>query len=615
MSNTRALEIIENSAHPWESFNTIFGDHTSILDDLFNRGVRTNLEGYVKTNSNFEIQFCKIQLDPVRASNTHRIHVLQGKIGRGKSTFVDYCRKVVMPDLYGDELLILFVDLQTFDIDNTDIKLRNKIIECIEEILLIRFFNSDLYKLQRVFIEHFGYPNISPIDTINIYTNIKTVDTLIKFINDFISHETFKISGILLILDNVDENPKEVIKICDILIKDLIKICENKLKLVPFTVLVPVRDYNANSFSHTQKVNNTNLRNVEANKIIFNKIILLKNQIVLNTRLDYQDIIDYHVRVDGISRIQQKVIVISKDDLVNYLDSFADSLFKSNDGDVYEILHQLSAGNLKILIANVFNILHSNKLPLSLLFRKYFIDRDLHTINEIDEPFTVENVIECLLSIHFPYFTHLESHIINLFNCNNSSNPKEFRDQLVLVKIICAANNIGSFTVNNIKGIFEQYSYSLKLVERGLKLCFENGILETDIGIRLSHLDNEHTQIRLSSLGNVYLYYLLTNITYFQYVCEDTYLPDDYVIPILTKYSNGNFHGSRENRILSGIKLCEYLINVLEKERQIIENNLNKSYDSFLEIFGYPASSKNYPFQDKLRIIINSANRKLYSNA
>lgn len=123
----------------------------------------------------------------------------------------------------------------------------------------------------------------------------------------------------------------------------------------------------------------------------------------MNTRADYQEIIDYHVRVDGISRIQQKVIIISKDDLVNYLDSFADSLFKSNDGDVYEILNQLSSGNLKILIANVFNILHSNKLPLSLLFRKYFIDKELHNINELGEPFTVDNVIECLLSIHFPF--------------------------------------------------------------------------------------------------------------------------------------------------------------------------------------------------------------------
>lgn len=151
----------------------------------------------------------------------------------------------------------------------------------------------------------------------------------------------------------------------------------------------------------------------------------------------------------------------------------------------------------------------------------------------------------------------------------------EFRDQLVLLKLICAANNIGSFTLNYIKSIFEQYNYSIKLVEKGLKLCFENGILETDIGIRLSHLDNE-SQIRLSPLGNVYLYYLLGNITYFQYVCEDTYLPEKFVIPILEKYSNANFHGSKENRILSGIKLCEYLIIILEKEKQIIENSLKR---------------------------------------
>lgn len=278
MSSIRALDVIENSAHPWESFNTIFGDHTSILDDLFNRGVRTNLECYVKTNSNFEIQFCKIQLDPVRVSNTHRTHVLQGKIGRGKSTFVDYCRKVVLPDLFGEELLILFVDLQTFDIYNTDIKLRIKIIESIEEILIIRIFDSNLYKFHGEFVKHFGYPDISPIETIGIYNSIKSIETLIKFVNDIIANGVLKISGIILILDNVDENPKEIIKISDILIKDLVKICENKLKRVPLTVLVPVRDYNANSFSHTHKVNNTNLRNVEANKIIFNKIKQLKNK-------------------------------------------------------------------------------------------------------------------------------------------------------------------------------------------------------------------------------------------------------------------------------------------------------------------------------------------------
>ena len=597
MANTRALSFIEDSSHPWESFNTILGDHTSVMDDLFNRGVRTDLKTYVGHKDGFEYQFCKTQLKPIRKSKLHRIHLLKGKIGRGKSTFIDYCRKIVLPELYGESLMQIFVNAHSFEVNKTKRALKGKVLEGLEDFLRETIFHKSELELNKKFVDFLGGDISNQIEVIQFYETKISIKWMFWFINKLVDEGLLNIKGILITIDNIDENPKCVIKKADVFVKDLVKKANTYLKSIPLTILVPVRNYNAEAHFFTYKENNTDLRNTEEYKVVYAKIKELKKRIRVNAQFpDIAEVYNYIVRVDGILSSKQGVIVVRSENITDFLESFAELLFNSSDGKTLRLLSELSAGNLKILVGNVFNLLHSNKLPLSLLFQKHFLPDEAKQYTPI-EPFTEDTVIECLLSIHFPYYTWNESHIMNLCNCNNSNKPNDFHDHLVLFRVVLAAKSLGSYTVNYICKLLKKYGYHEKLVIIALRKCFNYGIFDTDYGVKLSHLDFSKTKISLSSIGELYVGNFMKNITYYQYVCEDTYLPEKHLVPIFNKYPHETYHGSREERIMSGIKLCEYLIELLNLEKKSIENK-NQVYDSFTETFGYPTITKNVPLQD-----------------
>lgn len=409
-----------------------------------------------------------------------------------------------------------------------------------------------------------------------------------------IQEEKIEIDGLLIIIDNIDENPKEVVKSCDIFVKELIKVANKFIISIPLTILVSVREYNAKAYFYTHKHINTDLRNVQEHKVIYQKIRLLKEKIKINTNYpSITKIVDYNILIDGKFELKQKIIPISSNNVLNFLEDFAKYLFDTKDKKANAFLKKLSAGNMKILVANVFNLLHSNKLPLSELFEKHFIPNSSRDYKNLSEPFDLDTVLECLLSVHYPYFTSRESQIMNLFNITNSGTYGDFQEILGILRILLYLKNTGGKTVAEIlTTLHKRYRYDDLKIEMALKKCFEYGIFETMYGVKKSQLDENTSKISLSTIGETYLDTLMWELIYYQYMCEDTYIDEQYYIPISEKYpDNINRRGSKNQRIQSALNLIHFIKKQELNELKFIEG-LGVSTQHYLDLVGVKVKGK-----------------------
>uniref|UniRef100_UPI00273BF45F hypothetical protein n=1 Tax=Emticicia oligotrophica TaxID=312279 RepID=UPI00273BF45F len=206
MSKIRALDVVDNGNHNWSQFNSLFGKYTSFIDDVFSKGgVRTNLDFYVNQGDDFEEKFCEEFLNPIRNPTTHKIHILTGKVGSGKSTFIDYCRKKVLPQLFPN-IIILFLDVEAYkDREEVDIRYEKNFIKTVEIALIPKFFKT-LFDFKKEFVKSLGFTTKNQRDISDIYGNEISIEKILKFLDNIKFRNDSTFGGILVIIDNIDEN-------------------------------------------------------------------------------------------------------------------------------------------------------------------------------------------------------------------------------------------------------------------------------------------------------------------------------------------------------------------------------------------------------------------------
>ncbi|MFQ5752596.1 MAG: hypothetical protein ACE5HI_11420 [bacterium] len=584
----RPLDDVESRHHDWEDFNSLFGEHTPIVDDIFNRGVRTDLDCYVPTRNNFEYTFCKEHLGLDRTSATHRIYFLKGQVGRGKSTFVDYCRHQVIPQIYGKNVITFFLDMEAFVTESIDEELAKRLIQTIEDRLVVSYYDGSSLKFKTDFIRYLHYKTTTERDIVEIYARELNLSNLIRFVDIMQLDKSLPSNGsnggVLIILDNIDENASSVISRVASFVHQLINICNALCTKKAFTILVTVRDYNAESYYRTVKYPITDMRAVDVEELIRRRLRVLSDRLKASYK-EKTKTLEYTITADT-ERFQARTVTITKNNLIPFLEDVIQSIFTSRDRKVMQLLENLAAGNLKMIIGNVFNLLYSCKLPLSDLFKKHFRIPELKEY-QIAEPFKIDVVLECLLAVHQPFYCARESLIMNLFNCANSDAENDFHDVLIIPRILCFINNTPHPTVRVIKGKFNKYKYTPENIERALAKCFKYGLFETSYGVKLNQLDPRKSKIDLSIVGKTYMNHLMKEVTYYQYVCEDTYLPEGY-IPIWHKYPNKRGDpGSKKLRLEGARQLIKFIKSQEKLELDFIKNQLKLDIDNYLANYSF----------------------------
>jgi hypothetical protein len=97
-------------------------------------------------------------------------------------------------------------------------------------------------------------------------------------------------------------------------------------------------------------------------------------------------------------------------------------------------------------------------------------------------------------------------------------------------------------------------------IQKALNFC----LLNTSVGTKIEHM-NQKTLIELSSSGKYIIENSITDHRYLCYICEDTFMDKQYIVPIEKKYTKGQCAGNlvaiyqAVSQFLSFLKEEEYL--------------------------------------------------------
>ena len=533
----RALDSIEKGAHPWRfGHNRIFKNYIQITDEVFNKGgTQVDLDYYIPRGMSGTESFEKYVADILCGSRkdiSSEVQIIKGNVGIGKTTFINYLRKKEIPNSY-DDVCSLYFDLTTFH-DDTLSELRKLLIKNLEAFITDKVFENNTYEMKREFIKNIKkYPVDDPVKIAEIYNyEMREYDDLLQILDRaHLTNKQFNVIKLIFIFDNIDENSRKSIRIITEFVAELHKSCL-KLKTISGTLVLCLREYN-HKYASTIVVDPIIMRAVDCQATMKKKLEELNDKIRESTK----EFSDYIFERELVT----KLITVTPENVTQFLDQLIDYIFRPENIGLVETFQKLSSNNLKYLSAHLFNFLQSKRLPLSFMF-KFIYEKDTRLLSY--DLMTRETLIECLMAIHYHCFDIKTSLILNIFNLNDSYSKSDYQNTLIMPRILLLVYNDKMMTMHEVMIELSPFGYDNSEVILAFQKLFEKGIFESDFGIILSQIDKENDKLRLSLTGKFYIEYLMTSLTYLQYVSEDTPLDPKYIIPIAKKYPHDDKYGN-----------------------------------------------------------------------
>jgi hypothetical protein len=568
----RALDEVEATKDRWIEHNPLFKSAIPQFDEAFNRGVPLNLDHYVcrqgKEMCQVEEAYCDLFFS-THLNPTGKVYVLQGPVGAGKTSFVRYLTDRVIPARHKNALSVYIDSWQLFTDDGTETAALHKACSRAIENSVTRGPGALFSNQQEFFsaaLNFLGYSNLSHSGIFELGRKLEIPDVLkYLFLKTPITHFLFAV-------DNIDESSLAAIQAGRGFVTELAHLCrEYSGGQKSSCVLLPVREYTANKFSDTDRFAHKELPPIDEATIISAKLEQARSSID-SIASEFSGEVSFTMNIPG-SRdqsIRAAQITIKKEAICSFLQELAEEIVKK-DHEMLSLLRKLSAGNLKILVGNVYNMLHSTKLPLTELFQRRFIPDEAPELRRplSNSPLKGGRAFECLLAIHYPFYDVAASHLMNVFNVVSSKAPNDFRNTLTIPRLLCLLLNGGRQPKRDIVAKFSEVGYSEKYVEAAIRKCLNYGLISSDHGFDVEHFQS-NTVLWLSTAGEAYLETLIIEPSYLQYVCEDTPMPDQYCIPITTKYRHNRSHGSVEQRLRSILSMIAFLQEEEKMEHQSV---------------------------------------------
>lgn len=574
MYRKRALSIIEDMG-TWTPLNPLFKEYINYLECICGVGVtKTLLDNYVCRNDNFELEYA--QKICVKDNNpTSKVNLLTGFVGKGKTTFVNFVREKLIPKFY-PEVISIYIDLTSLAKANSKL-IDEKIIRAVAERIKSINKMTD-YELQIQYLIFNGFPeNTITNNPTQSYKSHISVESILLFL-DSMANGFHKV---IFFFDNIDENKRESLEEIKTKLIDLIQFLSENTMCKSFLFVVSMREYNKRFFteshSKTYSFPNDELPEVDYVEVVKSKFKDIKNEIE-KAAIDYTQ----PVYFEKYYRLES-TITITKEKILFLLDKIVDILFK-NKSELITYINSLSAGNLKTLSFNILNLLQSKNLPLLELFESVFKPQS-STIS-----ITKHEIIGLLMAIKYPYFDVETSHILNIFNINSSHNRNDFRNILLIPRMLFYIYNHRNFdlTFFKVKDELKKYGYDSKLIDIAIDKCFGRGLFQTKFGIFIYQIDQEKDFIKLGRCGLKYTEDLIYQFSYLQYVCEDTPVSPENYIAINKKYYRDDIIDNEidfKKYRISSVKLFMDFIEKMEKQEisEIEKQRLDRN--DFLDKF------------------------------
>lgn len=554
------------------------------MDRVFNKGnIGIDYNYYIKRENNFEEFFVSKVLSLERKTSdriTCDYSFLVGTVGTGKTTFISYILdKIIIPEYVN--VFPFYLDFHLIPKENHYELIKERIVKTIVNDIVNKYFENSEFEFMNDFVNnHLKCNEYLKSEIISIYKNLISVESILTYIDRTLSINK-NLTKLLLIFDNIDENSKEVLNSIFYFQNYITNFAHSNFKYISFTILVVCRNYSMKAFN-TRNVEATYIRPVETNSVIKSKLIEFKESIEFSGEKIFE-------KINSDKQGLEKTIIISKNFLEKMLENIIDYIFIYDESETISLLQNISSDNLKLLVANMFNLLNSSKLPFLRLiieiFENYDFDND-KLIYQIENRklLTFDSTFECLVAIYHPYYNVETSLVLNVFNLNNSRTIDDFQNILAIPRLLFLIKNLGQLTFNLIIAEFNDYNYSNNLIKIAFEKCFEKGLFKTECGVCVDDIDKNIDKIELSSSGNLYINKLISSFIYLQYMCEDTPLESEFLVDIKRKYPVNNSIGELKIRKDSVFKFVEFLIIQEHLELKSIRNK-NKDIQNYLDKF------------------------------
>lgn len=563
MQRLRALDAIcddVNVLNNWKCVNEMFNTYIPIIDTALSSGIHGADMLYVPcTDGKEELKFCELLFSTNINLNAKR-YILLGAVGTGKTTLVNKICYSTLTEAFPDSnIFAAYKDVQRIASSKADEivkdmtnKLRDSIIQ-----QLFPYDGGELDLYTEINTKLFG-PALAKAETeknprqvLREGREILSIQDYCRFLSRFSAKG--KKSYVLLVMDNIDENTPDAISEILCAENQLFEALSEQGNHFFSCTLVPMRNYTRAKFENTERYAVADIFRYPASQILRTRLKLCENEIRHSTRV-----------------FKYKGKTISPEEAANFIANLAEALLSKKQPEAFALISDLAANNMKTLLANTYNMIHSPRLPYLHIFESAFERKEPHKTSSI---IPMEIACQCLMAVHYPFFDVLNSWIMNLFNVKVRADG--FMNTLVTYRFICLVNRYKKISYRNILQEFDSIGYDPSFVDQSITLCLKHGVIESSNGLSF-HQINHATEFQWNSSTKIYMEQLLYSLSYLQYVCEDTPMPLQYIVKIKDKYSpdpNESYDSFRNARFSSALKLCQFLKEEEDLEWEHVKRN------------------------------------------
>jgi len=564
----RALSAIQKE--DWLSYNPLFTTYIPVFDECFNRGIPLDINYYVTRKGRapgtiYEEELCKT-LFPT--DNTAKFSYLIAKVGNGKTSMCKHITEKLNTQQTQTSICI-YVDMGLSGKKETNIEpsFRDATFRALKQKGIVET-NGAFCK--GVF-DYAGFSGMTPNELRFAYETLSY-----KYIIDYIDslHDFQKV---LVIIDNVDECGNDMINGCKKFAKQLRDHCASLSK--SYGILLPLRKHTLKKYFDQEHFADNQLPQMDEIELIKNLFTqnIDKIKVAMNK---YSQEMEYP-EIHGPYSYPSIIVTITPESAEMFFHRLIETVGTS---EFWFFVRALSNSNYKFLISNIYNFIHSCKLPLIPLFNQVWLS-DFYNKHNIQ---TQENIpfnrgLETLLAIHYPFFDEQASHIINVFNLSNMDNAGCYENTLIITRLLCFLKNHmdQQMRLSDIREIFDNYGY-LNVINKAIDKCFEYGLVEASNGTHIDDLTDD-SELNISSIGRFYIDILICNNTYLCFMADDTPMPKNVCEDICKKYHK---HGPKDENFPNIIKRAsDNFISFIKTEEALEKSFLDGyqiDYNDFL---------------------------------
>lgn len=580
----RALDEVEElGVDRWRTHNPLFSSYIREFDESFDRGIPMDLQYYVSRpgtrHATFEEDVSEA-IFPAHADVGSKYVILKGNVGSGKTSLVRYLVERLVPNTIPTSLCIYLDAFRIFHEEGSERKAIEEIFLQATESALTndhRFFRNKKEYFLRV-LENLGYRNLSDPEIFEMGRRL-TIRDVVGFLGTIGA-----VSHLLIVIDNIDENSRAAIQESEAFSFALWRLTNKMTKMV--TILVPVRTYTGNIFFAQEIIAEISLPPLNEGDVVRMKLEQVRDAITVAAN-EFNLPISYTIREKHTSRSAKLSATMTKRGVCDFLIDLSTYLLSSKEPDVLKLLRGLSAGNLRILVSNVYDLISSSKLPFIPLFRRRFLAAHAIEVEDSTPALPYPLVVESLMAIGYPFYDVQCSNVANLFNVNSSGIPNDFQNTLVMTRLLCALLNAPEKTLmfSDLVQKLTLVGYARDYIDQAVQKCLSYGLVTSEHGFRINHFRSS-TEILPTSAAELYVHSLLTEPAYLMYACEDTPMPERYIISIQEKDLTGTAYGNKHVRLRSVLNLIDFLKAEEELEKEFLIRRRKIDEQAFLREMG-----------------------------